>query len=184
MITGLRYALAEGWEQPPQGYKHRSVCDVAVDSRDRVYLYIRDGTFVTAWGRGRFPGPAHGLAIGPDDSVYCVNDGDHTVRKFTPGGELLMTLGTSGVPSDTGCKKREHYSWRSALQPAHQSCCRTEWRIVCLGWLWECAGPPLLGRRAVDAVMGGTRLRSRSVCSASWHSGGCRWARAGVRPGA
>ena len=112
MITGLRYALAEGWEQLPNGYKHQRVCDVAVDSRDRVYLYIRDdqqvmvyerdGTFVTAWGSGRFPGRAHGIAIGPDDSVYCVNDGDHTVRKFTPGGELLMTLGTSGAPSDTG----------------------------------------------------------------------------------
>lgn len=113
MATGLRYALAEGWEQlPKKGYKHRSVADVAVDSRDRVYLFTRDdnrvivyernGTFVTAWGDGRFRGRAHGITIGPDDSVYCVNDLDHTVRKFTPGGELLMTLGTVDMPSDTG----------------------------------------------------------------------------------
>jgi DNA-binding beta-propeller fold protein YncE len=27
------------------------------------------------------------------------------VRKFTPGGELLLTLGTAGVPSDTGYDK-------------------------------------------------------------------------------
>lgn len=129
MINGLRYAVVKGWEQLPKGYKHRSVADVAVDSRDRIYLftrddnrvlvYERDGTFVTAWGDGRFLGRAHGITIGPDDSVYCVNDLDHTVRKFTPGGELLMTLGTVGVPSDTGYdrsrktqaeKKREHYS--------------------------------------------------------------------------
>ena len=34
--------------------------------------------------------------------MYCVDDGNHTVRKFTPAGELIMTLGTSGVASDTG----------------------------------------------------------------------------------
>src|SRR5262245_2811885 len=110
MISGLKFALAQGWEQLPEGCQHRRVCDVAVDSRDRIYLYVRDdqsvmvyerdGTFVTAWGGERFPGRAHGIAIGPDDSVYCINDGDHTVRKFTPDGELLMTLGVSGVASD------------------------------------------------------------------------------------
>jgi sugar lactone lactonase YvrE len=115
MITGLKYALVNGWEQCPPEYRHRSVSDVAVDSRDRIYLftrddnrvivYERDGTFVTAWGDGRFRGRAHGIAVGPDDSVYCINDLDHTVRKFTPGGELLMTLGTAGVPSDTGYDK-------------------------------------------------------------------------------
>lgn len=113
MATELRYSLVEGWEQrAKRGYRHRSVSDVAVDSRDRIYLftrddnqvviYERDGTLVTAWGEGRFRGRAHGITIGPDDSVYCVNDLDHTVRKFTPEGDLLMTLGNAGVPSDTG----------------------------------------------------------------------------------
>jgi DNA-binding beta-propeller fold protein YncE len=31
-----------------------------------------------------------------------VDNGDHTVRKFTPDGKLLMTLGRPGQPSDTG----------------------------------------------------------------------------------
>lgn len=113
MAIELKYSLVEGWEQrAKRGYRHRSVSDVAVDSHDRIYLftrddnqvvvYERDGTLVTAWGEGRFRGRAHGITIGPDDSVYCVNDLDHTVRKFTPDGELLMTLGNVGVPSDTG----------------------------------------------------------------------------------
>ena len=113
MTTGLRYALVEGWERPSEkGYPKRSVSDVAVDSRDRVYLYTRDeneiavfdrdGNYVTAWGRGQFRGRAHGITVGPDDSVYCVNDLEHTIRKFTPSGELLMTIGTVGVCSDTG----------------------------------------------------------------------------------
>ncbi len=112
MATELKYAFAENWEQNPAKGKYRSVADVAVDSRDRIYLftrndnqvmvYERDGTFVAAWGEGRFRGRAHGITVGPDDSIYCVNDMDHTVRKFTPNGELLMTIGTAGVSSDTG----------------------------------------------------------------------------------
>src|SRR5262245_57835217 len=113
MTTRLRYVLMEGWERSPQKTSRpRQVADVAVDSRDRIYLFTRDdnrvivcerdGTFVTAWGEGRFRGRAHGITVGPDDSVYCINDLDHTVRKFTPGGELLMTIGAPGVCSDTG----------------------------------------------------------------------------------
>ena len=45
---------------------------------------------------------AHGITIGPDDAVYCSDDLDHTMRKFTTEGKLLLTLGTSGKPSDTG----------------------------------------------------------------------------------
>jgi DNA-binding beta-propeller fold protein YncE len=85
---------------------------VAVDSRDRVFLftrsdsevliYNRDGTFQKAWGKGLFTPRSHGITIGPDDSVYCVDDADQTVRKFSPDGELLLTIGTSGQASDTG----------------------------------------------------------------------------------
>jgi sugar lactone lactonase YvrE len=34
--------------------------------------------------------------------VYLVDDGDHTVRKTTLDGTILMTLGTSGQTSDSG----------------------------------------------------------------------------------
>jgi len=111
-MNGPRYAVVEGWEQLPKGYIHRDVPDVAVDSRDRVYLftrsdprvmvYERDGTFVKSWGEKVFIGRPHGITIGPDDSVYCVDDRDYTIHKFTTDGKLLMTLGTSGVASDTG----------------------------------------------------------------------------------
>ena len=110
--TALRYQVAEGWEQLPPGWSHRDVAAVAVDSRDRVYVftrsehpvivYERDGTFVRSWGEGLFTDRTHGITIAPDDSVYCVDDADHTVRRMTTEGEVLMTLGTSGQPSDTG----------------------------------------------------------------------------------
>ena len=108
----LTYALVRDWEQLPAGYSHRDVVGVAVDSRDRVFMLTRfdpqvlvyqpDGVFVTSFAQGVFTPRTHGLTIGPDDSVYCVDDGDHTIRKFAPDGRLLMTIGTPGVVSDTG----------------------------------------------------------------------------------
>ena len=80
---------------------------MAVDSRDRVYVFNRgehpvtvfdrEGNFLASWGEGVFNIP-HGITIGPDGSVYCVDQGDHTVRKFTTEGKLLMTLGTKDRP--------------------------------------------------------------------------------------
>jgi hypothetical protein len=112
MKHSLRYEVIDGWEKSPAGYVHGNVQGVCVDSHDRIYLltrrdsrvivYERDGAFVTSWGEGIFTPSVHGLEIGPDDSVYIVDDGDHTVRKFNPNGEQLMVIGTPGIPSDTG----------------------------------------------------------------------------------
>ena len=52
----------------------------------RVLVYEPDGTFVTSWGEDVFSSRIHGICIGPDDSVYTVDIGDHTVREFTPKG--------------------------------------------------------------------------------------------------
>jgi hypothetical protein len=111
-----RYNVIEGWEQLPAGWAHADVAGVATDANDRVYLYTRstprviiynrDGSFVKSWGEGLFhdkpTGSAHGITIGPDGAVWCVDDGNHTVKKFTPDGDLLLTIGNEGVPSDTG----------------------------------------------------------------------------------
>jgi hypothetical protein len=107
----LRYEVVEGWEQLPAGWQHKDVAGVATGSDDRVYLitrsdprvivYEKDGSFVRAWGENEFTPRTHGITVGPDDSVYCVDDGGHVIKKFTPEGKLLLTLGT-GQPSDTG----------------------------------------------------------------------------------
>src|SRR5262249_26447339 len=106
----------------------KEVAGVATDSQDRVYVFNRgdhplmvfnrDGTFVKSWGEGLFKRP-HGIIIGPDDSVYCTDDFDHTVRKFTPDGRLLMTLGTSGQPSDTGATSVDFRTILRAGPPFH-----------------------------------------------------------------
>ena len=63
-----------------------------------MIVFDSDGNVLRTWGDGIFTNP-HGVTIGPDDSVYCVDNGDHTVRKFTPDGHLLMTLGIAHQPT-------------------------------------------------------------------------------------
>lgn len=109
--SGTRYELVDGWERLPAGYAHRDVAGVAVGAADRVYVitrgdprvivYERDGTFVRSWGEGTFSARTHGITVGPDGSVFTVDDAGHDVRKYTPEGQLLLRLGT-GEPSDTG----------------------------------------------------------------------------------
>ena len=101
----FRYEVVVEWEDLPPGYSWTDAAAVAVDSQDRVYVFNRgdhpmivfdsDGNFLSSWGEGVFS-RAHGLTIGPDDMLYCTDDGDHTVRKCTPDGKVLMTIGTPG----------------------------------------------------------------------------------------
>ena len=107
----LRYAAVPGWPTLPPGGSFVEVVGIAVDSRDRAFVFCRgeqpvmiferDGTFVGSWGAGLFVRP-HGITIGPSDEVWCTDDMGHAVRKFTPDGKLLMTLGTPGQKADTG----------------------------------------------------------------------------------
>ena len=102
-----------GWGQLPEGWSLVEVAGVATDSRDNVYVFNRgehpvivfdsEGNFLDAWGESRFVWP-HGLTIDANDFLYLTDGKDHTVRKYTPQGQLLMTLGVSGQPGDTGLK--------------------------------------------------------------------------------
>jgi len=106
----FRYEVSgQNWGNLPDGWVYKEATAVDVDSKDRVYVFNRgttpmivfdsNGDIVDTWGEGVFANP-HGVTIGPDDEVYCVDNGDHTVRKFTSDGKLLMTIGTPGESSD------------------------------------------------------------------------------------
>jgi DNA-binding beta-propeller fold protein YncE len=108
----MRYDVVENWEQLPKGFVHKDVAGVAVDGEDRVFLicrgehpimaYDQKGLFLRAWGEGLFTYRTHGITVASDGTVWCTDDGNHTVRRFTPEGKLLLTLGTPNTPSDTG----------------------------------------------------------------------------------
>jgi len=108
----LRYRVAEGWEQLPAGFTHRDCVGVAVDAADNVYLftreqprvlvYSREGAFLRSWGEDLFTERTHGLTVGPDGRVYCVDEGAECVYVCTPEGAVQQTIGTRGVAADTG----------------------------------------------------------------------------------
>ena len=112
----MEYEVLQGWERLPEGWSFVEVAGVAVDSRDRVYVFNRgehplivfdkEGQFLNAWGEDVFTN-AHGIYIDNDDNLFLADNFDHTVRKFTTDGELLMTLGDTENPSETGFKLNE-----------------------------------------------------------------------------
>ncbi len=122
------YEVNDHWAQLPAGWSWQEVAGVATDSHDRVYVFNRgdhplmvfdrQGRFLASWGEGLFARP-HGIFIGPDDAVYCTDDMGHTVRKFTTDGRLLLTLGTSGQPSDTGATSMDFRTIVRAGAPFH-----------------------------------------------------------------
>jgi DNA-binding beta-propeller fold protein YncE len=123
------YEALGTWAQLPSGWRFIEVVGVATDSRGRVFVFSRnehavmvfdrDGRFLNAWGEGIFQRP-HGITVGPDDAIYCTDDVDHTVRKFTPEGRLLMTLGTSGKGTDTGVVGIDYRTIRKSGPPFHR----------------------------------------------------------------
>ena len=125
---GPRSEVREGWGALPDGWRFVEVAGVATDSHDRVFvfnrgehpiiIFDRDGRFIGSWGEDLFRRP-HGITIGPDDAVYCTDDLDHTVKKFTPDGELVGMLGKSRCPSDTGATSLDFRTICRAGPPFH-----------------------------------------------------------------
>lgn len=117
MIVGTgkyRYERVEGWAKLPPYFPMidpsspipQGPPGVAVDSKDQIFLFCRgkhpiiildrDGNFLGSWGEGHFLG-AHGLFIGPDDSLYLADYQAHVVEKFTPDGELIWKIGNRNL---------------------------------------------------------------------------------------
>jgi DNA-binding beta-propeller fold protein YncE len=118
------YEVVEGWG------KHFyspfvEVAGIATNGYDRVCVLTRgvdpvlifdsEGNFVKCWGRQYASWP-HGICVGPDGFLY-IADGDHTVRKLTDDGELIMTLGKRNERSDTGCIGKDYRTIKRAAGP-------------------------------------------------------------------
>jgi DNA-binding beta-propeller fold protein YncE len=105
------YKLVEDWVQLPKGETFKDVCGIGIDGQDQVYvlnrsvhpvmIFSKGGDFLSTWGEGHFT-RAHNCCMGPNDTIYCTDDKNHTVTKFDLQGNVLMVLGTKDQPSDTG----------------------------------------------------------------------------------
>jgi DNA-binding beta-propeller fold protein YncE len=142
----FRYQVQLGWEQLPSGWSFAEAVGVATDAAANVYVFNRgehplivfdrQGRFLRSWGEGAFARP-HGITIAPDDSLYLVDDLGHVVRKYSPEGKLLATIGTPGEASDTGA---EGFDYRTIRRPAGPFNCPTNLAIAPTGELFVSDG--------------------------------------------
>ena len=104
------YEYQPEWPLLPVGQGFQGISGVAVDSRDCVYVFQRqgprvlvfdpDGNPLAAWySSGGVPADAHHIHIGPDDAVYLVDRDAHQILKYSPDGELLASIGNRDRPA-------------------------------------------------------------------------------------
>ena len=121
------YEPVPDWAQLPPDIRLGDVAGIAVDDKDRVYLFNRgedpmvvlsqDGDLLDTWGQGIFTNP-HGASIGPDQCIYLTDNFDHTVRKFALDGQFLLEIGTAGVSSGFMSGKPFCKCTHSAVSPS------------------------------------------------------------------
>jgi peptidylamidoglycolate lyase len=101
------YQLVADWAKIPNDGAWGTMAAVGTDAKGDVYAFQRaetpkvmvfdsHGTFLREWGSAEFEFP-HGLTVGPDGSVWVSDKKREQVMKFTPSGELLMTIGQKDV---------------------------------------------------------------------------------------
>lgn len=122
------YAVVPGWGKLPDGWSFVEATAVAVDSKDNVFVYNRgahpviifdrNGKFLRSWGEG-MTSRAHGITIGPDDTVWLTDDGNHTIRQYTPDGKLLLSIGDPDKPTPAHGGKPFNRPTHVALCPQH-----------------------------------------------------------------
>jgi len=99
------YEVDPSWPQRPANLPCGAVPGIAVDRHDQVWVFTRTnppvqvfttgGRFVRAWGEGMV-GMAHYIRIDREDNVWLADAGLHVIRKCTPEGQVLLTIGTPG----------------------------------------------------------------------------------------
>ena len=120
------FEVNESWAKLPEEITLGDCAAVGVDRQNRVYAFNRgehpvavfdaDGNLLRTWGEGVFHRP-HGVHMGPDDTIYLTDDGDHTVRKCTLNGKVLMTLGVPREPKRYISGEPFHRCTHAALSP-------------------------------------------------------------------
>jgi NHL repeat len=122
------YEFVEDWGQLPAGWTLGQT-GIVTDAHDRVYLFNRsahplmvleqDGTFLTSWGEGILSS-AHGMCIDQQGNLYLPVINSHVVLKYSPTGNLLLTLGTWNQPSATGWSGNYRDPVKQAAGPFHR----------------------------------------------------------------
>jgi DNA-binding beta-propeller fold protein YncE len=120
------FEVEENWAKIPDEIVLGDCAAVGVDSKDNVYAFNRGdhpiavfdnaGNLLRTWGEGVFTRP-HGVHMAPDDTIWLTDDGDHSVRRCTLDGRVLLTIGIPGKPSPFMSGEPFHRCTHTALSP-------------------------------------------------------------------
>lgn len=139
------YQLVADWPRYPADMSFEMGSGVAVDDAGVIYLFTRDiehwaahpmamsqkmgkssismfdrdGGYLGKWGPSDEPGfalGAHTLYIEKDGMFWTTDRDGHTVKKYHPNGELLLTLGTFG---EWGCDATHFNGPTAVVQQAN-----------------------------------------------------------------
>jgi DNA-binding beta-propeller fold protein YncE len=107
LATG--YDVVPSWPARPAELTWGAMAGIAIGPSDEVWtfnrgavpvqVYTTAGAIVRSWGKGAFREP-HQVRIDHEGNVWVVDSGLDVVRKYTPDGSLLMTVGTPGSSGD------------------------------------------------------------------------------------
>jgi len=122
----FRFVAVEGWPRIPEEAGFIEAVGIAISSEDEVFVFARaalpvlvfngEGQYLRGWGEGLFVRP-HGIWIGPDGSLFLTDDMGHSVRQFSPDGELIRAIGSGGVPSASGIDGMDYRTIRPDAGP-------------------------------------------------------------------
>lgn len=106
-LQGFRVDPA--WPKKPADISWGDVPGVAVDAKDNVWIFTRRAPHLQVYSPAgdllkTWPGlehrSAHHLKFDGEGNVWLADVGLHTVRKYSPDGKLLLSLGTPGVKGE------------------------------------------------------------------------------------
>ena len=102
------YHIERHWGQLPATFKFNLISQLAIDSKDFVYVIQRSdppvvvfqptGRLHSTWGNGSIS-DAHGIFISSKDQVFVVDRDAHQILIFTTEGILKQTIGHRHMPS-------------------------------------------------------------------------------------
>lgn len=125
----LPYTVAADWPQMPKGYNFGEASGVDVDKQGNVWVFNRgrwpvmefdrSGRMLQAWTEDTFRvKSAHGLRVGPDGNLWCVDVEGHVVFKMSPDGRVLMVLGNrQGVAGNNDAQDAFNRPTNVAFRP-------------------------------------------------------------------
>lgn len=111
VATIAHEAVPNFFKNPPGIYTGENM-GIATNSKGNIYIYHRAnetrlfeytpaGVFVREIGRGNYGFAfAHSVRVDAQDNIWAVDEGTDTIVKFSPAGQILMTIGRREDPVD------------------------------------------------------------------------------------